>query len=71
MTSPADFEIHKKVKLQDAEINEHHKKIQEIVLRVQWCFSSDSSDIGRTKLITMDKDTEDSPPLSEQPYSLS
>ena len=32
--------------------------------------SNDSSDIGKTILITMDIDTIDSPPISQRPYTL-
>ena len=33
-------------------------------------FSKDSTDIGRTPLITMEIDTGDSPPISQRPYNL-
>ena len=33
-------------------------------------FSKDSTDIGKTPLITMDIDTGDSPPVCQKPYNL-
>ena len=33
-------------------------------------FSTNNEDIGRTNLITMDKDTGDSPPSAKKPYTL-
>ena len=33
-------------------------------------FSKDSTDIGKTPLITMDIDTGDSPPICQKPYNL-
>ena len=33
-------------------------------------FSKDSTDIGRTPLVTMEIDTGDSPPISQRPYNL-
>ena len=68
ITSPADVDMHRKVKLQDAEVLDKYKKEFE-----EWCkeykdiFSKDSSDIGK---ITMEIKTGDSPPVCQRPYNL-
>ena len=49
-----------KSKLQDAEVLDHYKKV----------FSKDSSDIGKTPLITMEIETGDNPPVCQRPYNL-
>ena len=36
----------------------------------QAVFSIDSYDVGKTKLVTIDMDAEDSPPISQKPYTL-
>ena len=56
-----------KVKMQDAEISEYYKKFKMMYVEFSDAFSSDSPDIGRTKLITMDVFTRDSSPISHKP----
>ena len=71
ITSPADVEGHRKVNLQDAPVSkEHRQKFKDLCTEYQDVFSTSSTDIGRTKLITMDIDTGDSPPICQKPYNL-
>ena len=63
ITSPTDVDTHRKVKLQDAEVLDHYKEeFEELCEEYKDIFSNDSSDIGKTPLITMEIETEDSPP---------
>ena len=65
ITSPADVNTHRKVKLQDAEVlGEYKKEFEELCEECNDIFSKDSSDIGKTPLITMEIETRDSPPPS-------
>ena len=62
ITSPADVDTHRKVKLQDAEVLDQYKKeFEELCEEYKDIFSKDSSDIGKTPLITMEIKTGDSP----------
>ena len=71
ITSPADVEVHQKVNLQDAKItNENLQIFKELCKKYEDIFSKDSTDIGRTPLVTMETDTGDSPPISQRPYNL-
>ena len=71
ITSPVDIEVHRKVKLQDANITEaHHNAFKELCNEFKDIFSIDSSDIGKTPLIEMEIDTGDSPPMTQKPYTL-
>ena len=71
ITSPADVDTHRKVKLQDAEVLDHYKKeFKELCEEYSDIFSKDSSDIGKTPLITMEIETGDSPPVCQRPYNL-
>ena len=71
ITSPADVDTHRKVKLQDAEVLDHYKKeFEELHEEYKDIFSKDSSDIGKTPLITMEIETGDSPPVFQRPYNL-
>ena len=64
ITSPADFDTHRKVKLQDVEVLDHNKKeFEELCEEYKDIFSKDSPDIGKTLLITMEIETGDSPPV--------
>ena len=66
ITSPADIDTHRKVKLQDAEVLDKYKKeFEELCEEYKDIFSKDSSYIGKTPLITMEIKTGDS-----QPYNL-
>ena len=71
ITSPADVDTHRKVKLQDAEVLDKYKKeFEELCEEYNDIFSKDSSDIGKTSLITMEIETGDSPPACQRPYNL-
>ena len=71
ITSPTDVDTHRKVKLQDAEVLDHYKKeFGELCEEYRDIFSKDSSDIGKTPLITMEIETGDSPPVCQRPYNL-
>ena len=71
ITSPADVDTHRKVKLQDAEVLDQYKKeFEELCEEYKDIFSKDSSDIGKTPLITMEIETGDSPPVCQRPYNL-
>ena len=71
ITSPADVDTHRKVKLQDAEVLDKYKKeFEELCEEYKDISSKDSSDIGKTPLITMEIETGDSPPVCQRPYNL-
>ena len=71
ITSPADVETQRKVKLQDANITEIDKvRFGSLCNEFEDMFSKSSEDIGHTPLVTMDIDTGDSPPVCQKPYSL-
>ena len=71
ITSPADVEVHRKVNLQDAIVtNESLQTFKALCEKYEDIFSKDSTDIGRTPLLTMEIDIGDSPPISQRPYNL-
>ena len=71
ITSPADVDTHRKVKLQDAEVLDKYKlEFKKLCGGYNDIFSKDSSDIGKTPLITMEIETGDSPPVCQRPYNL-
>ena len=71
ITSPADVDTHRKVKLQDAEVlNKYRIDFEKLCEEYDDIFSKDSSDIGKTPLITMEIETGDSPPVCQRPYNL-
>ena len=71
ITSPADVDTHRKVKLQDAEVLDKYKiDFKKLCEEYDDIFSKDSSDIGKTPLITMEIETGDSPPVCQRPYNL-
>ena len=71
ITSPADVDTHRKVKLQDAEVlNKYKIDFKKLCEEYDDIFSKDSSDIGKTPLITMEIETGDSPPVCQRPYNL-
>ena len=71
ITSPTDVEVHRKVNLQDAKVtNENLQIFKELCKKYEDIFSKDSTDIGRTPLVTIEIDTGDSPPISQRPYNL-
>ena len=71
ITSPADVEVHRKVNLQDAKVAvENLQTFTDLCEKYEDIFSKDSTDIGRTPLVTMEIDMGDSPPISQRPYNL-
>ena len=71
ITSPAQIESQRKVKLQNAPItDEDRSNFKELCNKYTDIFSKSSEDIGHTPLLKMDIDTGDSPPVCQRPYSL-
>ena len=71
ITSPAGVNTHRKMQLQDAEVAKKYKEqFKQLCKEFGDIFSKDSTDIGKTPLITMDMDTGDSPPICQKPYNL-
>ena len=71
ITSPAEITTHRKVNLQDAQVSARYKEQFRLLCKeFEDIFSKDSTDIGKTPLITMDIDTGDSPPVCQKPYNL-
>ena len=69
--SPADVPGPCKVQLQDKDITtDIRQKFEELCEEYGEAFSKNNEDIGRTKLVKMDIDTGDSPPVSSRPYTL-
>ena len=69
--SPADVPGSRKVQLQDKDIaTDIRQKFEELCKEYGEAFSKNNEDISRTKLIKMDIDTGDSPPVSSRPYTL-
>ena len=69
--SPADVPGPRKVQLQDKDITtDIRQKFEELCEEYGEAFSKNNEDIGRTKLVKMDIDTGDSPPVSSRPYTL-
>ena len=71
LCSPADVPGPCKVQLQDKDITtDIRQKFEELCDKYGEAFSKNNKDIGRTKLVKMDIDTRDSPPVSSRPYTL-
>ena len=71
LCSPADVPGPCKVKLQDKDITtDIRQKFKELCEEYGEAFSKNNEDIGRTKLVKMDIDTGDNPPVSSRPYTL-
>ena len=69
--SPADVPGPRKVQLQDKDITtDIRQKFKELCEEYGEAFSKNNEDISRTKLVKMDIDTGDSPPVSSRPYTL-
>ena len=69
--SPADVPGPHKVQLQDKDITtDIRQKFEELCEEYGEAFSKNNEDISRTKLVKMDIDTGDSPPVSSRPYTL-
>ena len=59
------------MQLQDADVAKKYKEqFKQLYKEFGDIFSKDSTDIGKTPLITMDIDTGDSPPVCKKPYNL-
>ena len=68
ITSPAEVNTHRKMQPQDAEVAKKYKKpFKQLCRAFEDIFSKDSTDIGKTPLITVDIDTGDSPPVCQKP----
>ena len=71
LCSPADVPGPRKIQLQDKDITtDIRQKFEELCEQYGEAFSKSNEDIGRTKLVKMDIDTGDSPPVSSRPYTL-
>ena len=71
LCSPADVPGPCRVQLQDKDITtDIRQKFKELCEQYGEAFSKSNEDIGRTKLVKMDIDTGDSPPVSSRPYTL-
>ena len=71
ITSPADIDTNWETKLKDAELPEKdRKKFEALCIQYDDVFSKDSTDLGRSPLLTMEIDTGDHPPITQRPYSL-
>ena len=71
ITSPADIEVCRKVKLQDADITKDQQNaFKDLCAEFNDIFSRDSGDIGKTPLLEVEIDTGDSLPITQKPYTL-
>ena len=69
--SPADVPGPHKMQLQDKDITaDVRHKFEELCEEYREAFSKNNEDISRMKLVKMDIDTGDSPPVSSRPYTL-
>ena len=69
--SPADMSGHRKVHLQDRKISvDVCQRFEELCEEYGEMFSKHNEDIGRTRLVKMDIDTGNSPPIISRPYTL-
>ena len=65
------YQVPAKVQLQDKDISADVKqRFEELCEEYGQAFSKNNEDIGTTKLVQMDIDTGDSPPVSSRPYML-
>ena len=70
ITSAAEVNTHRRVNLQDAQVSAKYREhFRQLCKEFEDIFSKDSTDIGKTTLITMEIDTGDSPPVSQKPYN--
>ena len=68
--SPADVPGLRKLQLQDKDRTiDIRQKFEELCEEYGEAFSKNNEDISRTKLVKMDIDTGDSPPISSRPYT--
>ena len=69
--SPGDVPGPCKVQLQDKDITtDIRQRFEELCEDYGEAFSKNNEDIGRTKLVKMDINTGDRPPVSSRPYTL-
>ena len=69
--SPAEVKYHRGVELKDHNASADTKKhFEELCSQFPEVFLTNNEDIGCTNLITMDIDTDDSPPSMKKPYTL-
>ena len=69
--SPADVVRHAKVRTPQIPLPEEHRdRMEKLFRRYKDIFSQYTGDIGHTRLLTMDIDTGQSPPLAEKPRVL-
>ena len=69
--SPAQVTEHRRMELKDQDISEDkRRKFKELKVQFPKVFSLNNEDIGHTQLVTMDIDTDDSPPVCQKPYTL-
>ena len=62
MASPADIDTHQKNDLKDADVTEQEQKnFDDLCQEFDDVFSKNSTDIGRTPMLTMDIDIGDHP----------
>ena len=70
-TLPADIDTYRETKLKDAELSEQDReKFETLCIQYDDVFSKDSTDLGRSPLLTMEIDTGDHPLIRQRPYSL-
>ena len=70
ITSATDIDTQRRVQLKDADVDPQFvKQFEELCEEYSDIFSTSSSDIGKTPLITMDIDIGDSPPVCQRPYN--
>ena len=68
---PGDIYPNRKVELEDTDIKEATRVSSEALCEQQnEAFSKNNKDIGRTQLIEMERDTGDSLPVAQSPYTL-
>ena len=71
ITSPIDIDPREPIKLRDAEVAPQHREaFESLCSEFEDIFSKDSADLGKTPLLKMDIPTEDSPPITQRPYTL-
>ena len=71
LCSPADVPGPHRVQLQDKDITtDIRQKFEELCEEYGEAFSKSNEDISKTKLVKMDIDMGDSPPVSSRPYTL-
>ena len=71
ITSPANIEVHRKVELQDADRTKAQQNaFKDLCMEFNDIFSTDSGDIGKTPLLQVEIDMDDSLPITQKPNTL-